>query len=88
MSLTSSSSSKNTSSCVSDNTSLSSSTSFDSFTFYAIEIAKPRLVKRTSVTPVIKQNEPHSSMSQLIWCLSGTPSGSFEEQVNSIKDYI
>ncbi|KAI7966022.1 hypothetical protein MJO29_001770 [Puccinia striiformis f. sp. tritici] len=88
MSSISSSSSNIASICVSDTTSLSSSSSFDSFVFYPIEVAQPRLVKRTSVKPIIQQNLPHSSMSQLILCLSGTTSGSLEEQLDSIRDYI
>ncbi|KAH9472381.1 hypothetical protein MJO29_001822 [Puccinia striiformis f. sp. tritici] len=88
MSSISSSSSNIASLCVSDTTSLSSSSSFDSFVFYPIEVAKPRLVKRTPIKTLIQQNEPHSSMSQLILCLSGTTSGSLEEQLDSIRDYI
>ncbi|KAH9472335.1 hypothetical protein Pst134EA_002957 [Puccinia striiformis f. sp. tritici] len=88
MSSISSSSSNIASLCVSDATSLSSSSSFDSFVFYPIEVAKPRLSKRTPVKTIIEQNLPHSSMSQLIVCLAGTSSGSLEEQIDSIRDYI
>ncbi|KAI9629751.1 hypothetical protein KEM48_012661 [Puccinia striiformis f. sp. tritici PST-130] len=88
MSSISSSSSNIASLCVSDTTSLSSSSSFDSFVFYPIEVAKPRLSKRTPVKTIIEQNLPHSSMSQLIVCLAGTSSGSLEEQIDSIRDYI
>ncbi|KAI7966126.1 hypothetical protein MJO29_001874 [Puccinia striiformis f. sp. tritici] len=88
MSSISSSSSNIASLCVSDTTSVSSSSSFDSFVFYPIEVAKPRLSKRTPVKTIIEQNLPHSSMSQLILCISGTSSGSLEEQIDSIKDYI
>ncbi|KAI9618275.1 hypothetical protein H4Q26_012632 [Puccinia striiformis f. sp. tritici PST-130] len=88
MSSVSSSSSNIASLCISDTTSLSSSSSFDSFVFYPIEVAKPRLSKRTPVKTIIEQNLPHSSMSQLIVCLAGTSSGSLEEQIDSIRDYI